>query len=125
MKNFLMVASLLGTAILSQESQAKSVWLARLTGQPQCEKVERPGLGQAISQLEEQGAVIQEAKVGFLGDRAFCASCDCPDGSFHIAKVEATDQVENIIQSGEWEIVDEKSVDSGGRYTIQPVVPQQ
>lgn len=126
MKNLLVLAAFINTVAFAHEANvAKSVWIARLTGQAQCQhNVPRPGLGEALSELEQQGIVVQEGKVGRLSDRAFCAGCDCPEGTFHLARVESNPAVEDVIQKGDWQVVDAKTVNPTPEYTIQPVVPQ-
>jgi hypothetical protein len=125
MKKFLVIASLISVTAGAEEigSAAKSVWLARLTSQQQCEKTQAPSLGQALSELERQGLVVEEGRISRLNDRAFCSSCDCPAGTFHVAKVQAGPAADQLVQDGEWEVVNEKSLPEG-KYSVQPVVPQ-
>jgi hypothetical protein len=89
----------------------KTIWLARITGQTQCATKELPpSLRGAVEDLEKLDAVVIEAKLGALTDRAFCQECSCDRNLFHVARVSAEPEaVESALQSG-WTTVDPNHV---------------
>jgi len=93
------------------KQEIKTIWLARITGQTQCATKEAPpSLRGAVDDLEKLDAVVIEAKLGALTDRAFCQECSCDRNLFHVARVSAEPEaVESALQSG-WTTVDPNHV---------------
>ncbi|MBS1984264.1 MAG: hypothetical protein JST16_08830 [Bdellovibrionales bacterium] len=132
MKNFNSSLILLSLLVSSSAAFAQdSVWLAKLTGARSCERPVTPvsTLGQAVSDLEQNDVQVKEAKTGRIQGRLFCMACGCPQGDFNFVKVKNTDQVEQVVQGGEWEQVDPSQIvtdDAGeANYKNMPVLPTE
>lgn len=129
----LILLSLFLSGVASAETATSSTWIARLTGRLSCEgrTVEKSTLGEALDNLEANEVVVQEGKVGRLEDQMFCSGCNCPEGSYNIAKVRQSQAVEDLVKKGDWEKIDptkilpiEETVEESSEPRILPVIPQ-
>jgi len=124
MKNFrslhLIAATLLSWSFAASASTHYS-WLARPTGEVQCEKNSGVRLSEAVAELESRGsAEVMQALRGKIDGATQCMACGCPSGNQIFVLVRSRGSLD---ANASWRAIDPSLILADeGNYNVLPVV---
>lgn len=125
----------LGMASFARADEASELYVARPSGQLSCSPANQPtNLGWSVNALETQSVEVLEAKWARLRDRMTCMGCQCPDGTYHVAKVVVTPELSETLSRDGWEVVSPADLIPVGASRVRsndvnrdilPVIPER
>ncbi len=126
------LVTLATTSAFGDSGSAVGVWLAKPSGNTQCEGriIKKNSLVKALEKLESAQAVaVEKAMTGTLKNMSQCQACNCPDGSYFVAfvKVDEGKSLDpDLLSEKNWEVVSRSEIvleEDEGDYKVLPVVP--